>query len=167
MSNFNIRPASHSHTQLFITTAYLELWTFLVIFRMFEASDVEKPPDGTADCPHVAGLHQQSRGRLRPWRRGGHRQQQGRDRGRGDGVAEHVDQRLLGNGHQGPAVTQVLQAAHHPHVQVSQSLFPLSVTRNVHYKFGCRTIFSPLQSLLADTTHVRQEEIFTHNLLDI
>ena len=96
---------------------------------MFKASDDENPEQSSAECDHCAGIPQQSWGRLCPWRRGGHRQQQGRHRGGGGGLAGHVDQRLLGDGHQGQEVTQVLQAPDHPHLQVGIPSF----RESVHY----------------------------------
>lgn len=127
---------------------------------MFKASDDENPEQSSAECDHCAGIPQQSWGRLCPWRRGGHRQQQGRHRGGGGGLAGHVDQRLLGDGHQGQEVTQVLQAPDHPHLQVGDTFIP---REGPLYQFGCRTILSPhYYGPLADSTlHVWQEEIFT------
>ena len=131
---------------------------------MFQASDDEKPEQSRAHCAHCAGLPQQSRGRLCPWRRGGHRQQQGRHRGGGGGLAGHVDQRLLGDGHQGPEVTQVLQAPDHPHLQVGDTF----ILREVHYINLVVGQFSPpaitvhlLTPHSTLTIHVWQEEIFT------
>ena len=115
---------------------------------MFKASDNENSEQSTADCCHRAGLPEQSRGWLCPWRRGRHPEQQGRHRGGGDWLAGHVDQRFLGHGHQGQAVTQVLQTPDHPHLQVWQAP-DTSIRRECPlYQLSLWTLFSPLCHLL-------------------